>query len=130
MRSGFRYLTNADRVDTGDGADEVSVQGVPTPGFTLDLGAGSNTLAVYFLTEDPLRLALGSMPTLHPQPGETVLGWNGTASQVLLSGGPATGGSIRFQGADADEAVVLTPYEPGLTLSVDLGRGDDTLDDW
>ena len=70
------------------------------------------------------------MPTLHPQPGETVLGWNGTASQVLLSGGPATGGSIRFQGADADEAVVLTPFEPGLTLSVDLGRGDDTLDDW
>jgi len=129
VSSGSDDTVNPDRLDLGEGDDGVRLEGRPASDFALALGTGGNRVELDITASTALSWLVGHRDGLQREPGETVLGWTGSVGSFYFHGFQTPGTTLRFVGTDSAETVLAYPFGPELGLSVDLGRGDDTVFD-
>ncbi len=138
-RGGNDYVTsgsvapgtpNPDVVTTGDGDDKLSWAG-DLVGAPVDLGAGSNSLALYpgWEAADLHVDATTSTVSADERP---VLRWTGAVRTYLMT---VDSLRTRFTGSDADESLrydvaypgTVSLPDPARRLDADMGAGDDSI---
>lgn len=122
VTSGSAGQPNGDRLALGPGDDVLDWHGIQTPGGSVDVGEGANTL----VDGDGGIVAIDAPARRIQRAGAPVLQWSGTVTTYVVE---STATSAAFTGTNGAETFVLRDPGTGATptkVAVDLGGGDDT----